>query len=142
VLLCLGDGQNFSLADVTGFLTPSQKNHVEGAVIENSEIWTGLEMSRNILCKTGNSRPIKHCYWKRSSSVMPGVTTNSFNVSVEGIIRNGYEYSGNGLKNGGCGISIKNVGQNDTGLWNCTLISDDLSVFVGTLKLMLWGKSL
>ena len=101
-------------------------------------IFTSIYSSVNISCES-NGHPISFCLWghtvngKRQAVIIDEKVVDNFGrTTVDGVSFFG---SREDLDAGKCALGIQAIAEKDAGLWSCTLVSQNSTIFSGAVLL-------
>ena len=101
-------------------------------------VFASINSSVNVSCES-NGHPISSCLWghtvnsTRQAIIMDEkFVENSGRTTVDGV-----SFLGNqeGLDAGKCTLGIQSVAEKDAGLWSCTLVTHNSTIFSGAVLL-------
>ena len=99
--------------------------------------------STNFTCQS-HGIPISTCLWERDAPAGSKAGTLLLNINAGNArpgenIQPGYQYRGEGLEKGECGLTIGTVKEGDNGKWKCTLITNS-GLYRGEVDLGILSK--
>ena len=124
---------NILLAFTVVTVPACQKN---AARVPQPLVFAAVNLTQNFSCES-NGHPIKFCVWGHSVNgrrqaiiADQQLFDNGGRTTVDGVSFCG---DSDALEVGKCAIGIESITHSDAGLWSCTLVSQNSTIFRGAV---------